>query len=128
MITRKDVETYEQVRSHLEALNEELAALAKKTPDSPLNRFKTQIVNERLRVANTFLTGIHKPFESFKEFDEAELPTASDVVVVLSQYINSLEGWCSSNVIKVGYNWYWNTEEKDYPATKPTRFRRGRED
>ena len=123
-LTPEIVSAFEQVRSHLQKLYDELSGLSKKNPDSPLNRFKVGIVNERLRVANTFLSGIHKPFETFAEFDEAELVTASDVVVVLSQYLNSLEGWRSSNVVKVVLDWYWNTKPPHIRSVAPTRFRK----
>lgn len=113
------METYEQVRSQLGSLYEELSALAKKTPDAPINRFKLQIVNEKIRSANGLLSGIHRPFESFLQFDEAELPTASDVVVVLSQYVNALEGWRSQNLIRFNNSWYWNTKDRDQIATSP---------
>ncbi len=121
LITNTDVELFEQVRSHLDALASEIGLLAKKSADAPLNKFKVQIVNERLRVANRILMGAHKPFNDFLEFDESALPSASDVVVVLSQYLSSLEGWRSANVIKHSYSWFWNTKELDLRAAMPTR-------
>jgi hypothetical protein len=124
-ISIEQVELYEELQSHLVALAAEVTVLAKKAPDAPLNQFKIKIVNERLRAANTLLTGIHKPFESFETFDETDLPSASDVSMVISQYINSLEGWRSANVVNINYSWYWNTGNAQYRAESPTRFRKG---
>ena len=123
MLTKAQVQHYEQVRSQLDSLYSELSALAKKAPDAPINVFKLKIVNQRLEAANTLLVDIHKPFEDFSRFDEASLPTSSDVVLVLSQYLNSLEGWRSANVVKKDYDWVWNTKERDYRANAPSRFR-----
>lgn len=123
-LSKADVERFEELQSHLAALSTEVSALTKKSPDGPMNRFKIGLVNERLRLANEFLKGIHRPFEGFQEFDETELPSASDVAVVISQYLNSLEGWRSYHVVKVGYSWYWNTPEGDLVADPPSRFRK----
>jgi hypothetical protein len=122
-LTRDQVEAFEQVTTHLSALALELGGLAKKSPDAVLNKFKIRIVNERLQAANELLTGIHKPFRDFAQFDDADLPSASDVVIVLSQYMNSLEGWRSAHILKVGYNWFWDTPEQDYSASSPSRFK-----
>lgn len=121
------IRQYEAIQSQLEVLHEEIVKLAKKSPDAPINRFKVEIVNEKLRGANELLEGIHKPFASFVEFDVAGLPTASDVSVVLAQYLNSLEGWRSANVESRDYVWYWATDEGSYRAARPTRFRTSEE-
>ncbi len=124
-VSIEQVHRYEELQSHLAALATEVAALAKKAPDAPLNKFKIEIVNERLRGANTLLMGIHKPFETFETFDEVDLPSASDASMVISQYLNSLEGWRSANVVNVNHTWYWNTGSAQYRAQPPTRFRKG---
>jgi hypothetical protein len=120
----QDVEKYEQIQSHVQALSEEMTGLVKKSPDAPLNKFKIRIVNERLRMANGLLTGIHKPLATFDQFSEEELPSASDVSLVISQYLNSLEGWRSANVVKIDFSWYWNTGTAEYKAEAPSRFRK----
>ena len=68
----------------------------------------------------------YKPFPDFTEFDEEELPTNSDVSLVLSQYINCMESLreenisskiqytSSGSVAKIG--WYWEgTKNETYP-------------
>lgn len=120
-LTVKQVQQFEEVQSQVQALYDEVAQLAKKAPDAPINQFKVSIVNERIVAANGFLTGIHRPFADFDRFDANDLPTASDVAVVLSQYLNSLEGWRSANVVQRDFVWYWNVEGT-YKAQAPSRF------
>lgn len=125
-VTREQVEAYQQVVTQLKSLSEEMAVLSKKSPDAPLNKFKVSIVNERLDAASKLLTGMHKPFKDFERLDDAQLPTVSDVAVVLSQFLTSLEGWRSANVVKNGVaDWVWNTAKGEYQASRPTRFRQG---
>ena len=122
-LTVGQVQQYEEVQSQLTALYAEVTTLAKKSPDAPLNGFKVKIVNERLRSANQLLDGIHRPFESFDQFNEDDLPTGSDVALVLSQYLNSLEGWRSANIVERDYTWYWKLKNTLYKSEAPSRFR-----
>jgi hypothetical protein len=126
-LTVEQVQGFEQVQSPIRSLFDEVSQLAKKAPDAPLNQFKVSIVNERLVAANAILAGIHRPFADFDRFDPNELPTASDAAVVLSQYLNSLEGWRSANVVIRNYNWYWDAPG-DYRADAPSRFKTREED
>ena len=72
------------------------------------------------------LVGKFKPFPDFETFDEDELPTNSDVMIVLSQYLNALESWRSAHIKKKpgSYNdWIWDVEGKTgIDADRPTRF------
>ena len=79
-----------RARKHIDVLHEEIRELSKKKPDDPLNKFKLSLVNELLGVANDLLPPEERPFSSFVNFDEVNLPTNSDVVVVLSQYQSAL--------------------------------------
>ncbi len=125
MLTRDQVEAYERTRGQFEALHVDFSNLAKKAADAPVNKLKIAIVNEKLRAANKLLKGPDRPLEGFCEFDEASLPTASDVVIVLSQYIDALEGWRSARVVyRDDWKWVWNTKERDYLSTSPSRFRK----
>lgn len=108
-VTLGEVELFEKVRPQLEGFCHELRELAKKKPDGGINKFKLQIINEKLDEANLLLTGKFKPFKDFGRFDQDSLPTNSDVVLILSQYLECLETWRSAHVIKVDYSWYWNT-------------------
>jgi hypothetical protein len=122
----EDADLFEKVEAQLKKLHEELAALSKKSPDNPINKFKLKLINEKLIEANRLLTGPHKPFAKFEIFEESDLPSTSDAVIVLSQYLSCLEGWRSANIHEDGIaDWYWNVDDGTAIKTHgPSRFRR----
>ena len=71
------------------------------------------VINEKLAIANNLITSVYMPIENFQLFNDSDLPSNSDVVLVLSQYLEALELWRSSNLVLVKGVWYWNTEEKN---------------
>lgn len=75
----------EQVRT----LKYEFRALSSKKPNEPLNNFKVKYVNQTLADANTVL-GEDKPYKNFELFSDEELPTNSDVLMMLSLYLDRL--------------------------------------
>jgi hypothetical protein len=122
-VTREQVEKFEQIAAHLTALHQEFAVQAKSKPDNPINPFKLRIVNEKLGGANAILAGEFKPFEDFELFDANELPSNSDIALVLSTYLASLERWRSAHVKVESGSYVWRTEDETrIAASKPTRF------
>jgi hypothetical protein len=122
---RKDIDLYEKVQSQIKQLYKEITVLSKKSPDNAINKFKLKFINEKLKEANALLVGKHKPFTDFETFDEDSLPTNSDVVLILSQYLDCLEGWRSDNVFKEAYSWYWKVGGGTRVlAEEPSRFSR----
>lgn len=97
-LTRNDVELYDKTRSQMDKLSQDFENLSKKTPDAPISKFKLNFVNEQLEAANKLLLDKFKPIKDFMLFDEALLPSNSDVLLVLNQYLTCLEKWRSSNV------------------------------
>lgn len=75
----------EQVRT----LKYEFRALSSKKPNEPLNNFKVKYVNQTLADANAVLRD-DKPYENFELFSDEELPTNSDVLMMLSLYLDRL--------------------------------------
>ncbi len=125
----KDVELFEKVQSQSDEMCKEMSILSRKHPDGPINKFKLKFINEKLKEANTLLQGFHKPFSDFEAFDEADLPTNSDVVLILSQYLDCLEGFRSANIMEEGINWYWKTDgSAKIKTVSPSRFERRGED
>ena len=121
-VTLKEVEVFDKVKPQLHGFNVELKELAKKKPDGAINKFKLKIVNEKLEEANSLLSGTFKPFKDFEVFDEGNLPSNSDVVLILSQYLECLETWRSAHIIYVDYSWYWNTPDgSKLKTTAPNR-------
>jgi len=53
------------------------------------------------------LTEQHQPFSNFEKFDEDELPTNSDVTLILHQYLNCFEKLKKDNITIYGGYWYW---------------------
>src|SRR5215210_7552301 len=107
----KDVDFFEKVKAQLQQLQNEVSALSKTKTDGPINKFKLTFINEKLAETNTILTGDFKPFKDFAQFDLDELPTNSDVVMILSQYLDCLEAWRCAHIHKVSHFWYWNLED-----------------
>lgn len=123
----KNVDFFEKVKAQLQQLQTELSALSKSKPDNPINRFKLTFINEKLAEANTILTGEFKPFKEFTLFNSDELPTNSDIVMILSQYLDCLEAWrCAHIEYSTGkFEWFWSTADRQEIGTQPpTRFRK----
>ena len=75
-----------------------------KKPDNPINEFKLGLINETLEKANFVLGDEFLPFPGFKTFDEANMPTASDVVLMLSHYIDGLNALRDKYVVDSRWN------------------------
>ena len=123
-MTTKDVDFFGKTRGHIQALHNEISALSKSKPDVPINKFKLGFINEKLRETNTLLKGAYKPFEKFETFDQDPLPTNSDVVLVLSQYLDCLESWRCANIHTDDFNWYWKVDGVSIETERPTRYRK----
>ncbi len=121
----KDVDFFEKVKAQLQQLHNEVSALSKSKPDNPTNKFKLTFINEKLGEANTILTGEFKPFKDFTLFNVDDLPTNSDVVMILSQYLDCLEAWRCANIHRDDVRWLWKLDDKQEIRTQPpSRFRK----
>jgi hypothetical protein len=98
-----DVNFFERVQAQVQQLHGEISVLSKSKPDNPINKFKLKFINEKLGEANTILTGDFKPFKDFNQFEEENLPTNSDVVMILSQHLDCLEAWRSAHIHELRY-------------------------
>src|SRR5688572_22225097 len=94
----KEVDFFEKVRAQLQELHNEISVLSKSKPDNPINKFKLTFINDKLGEANCILKGEFKPFKDFTLFDVDELPTNSDVILILSQYLDCLEAFRSAHI------------------------------
>ena len=117
---------FRKLLNQLEGLHLEMASLSKKSYTDAINTFKLKLVNQVLNKANEILGDKYKPFPDFDNFDEDNIPTNSDVSIVLSQYINCMESLREENIYsKIQYTssgsvakicWYWEeTETETYP-------------
>jgi len=107
MKKQSDIDKFEKVEAQLNALHKELGVLSKKKPDDSINPFKLKLVNSVLEKTNELLEKKYKPFSDFELFDLDSIPTNSDVVMILAQYLNCMEKLRSDNIkIYSGY-WQW---------------------
>jgi hypothetical protein len=119
-----EVNLFEKIQVQMQALHDEVGVLSKKSPNDALNKFKLKLVNGLIHEANSLLTDDYKPLAGFEVFNEDDIPTNSDVVMVLAQYLNCLEKLRSDNIEESDddYGWYWviNNKLSDI-KTKPPR-------
>lgn len=114
-MTKKDVDTFEKLQAQLDGLHTEISALSKKSQNDALNKFKLKFVNQIISEANDLLGDKYKPFKDFELFDENDMPTNSDVAMMLTQYLNCLEKLRADNIKRESeypHNWYWVVEGK----------------
>jgi len=104
---RAEVDTFEKLVGQLTSLYEELAVLSKKSPNDVINEFKLKIVNSLLAQANQFLGEKYVPFADFEVFDEDDVPRNSDVVLMLSQYLQCFEKYRADNIVPGVGGWHW---------------------
>lgn len=78
-----------KVLDQVRTLKYEFQTLSGKKPNDVVNEFKVKYVNQTLTDANAVL-GEDKPYKDFDLFCDEELPTNSDVLMMLSLYVDKL--------------------------------------
>jgi hypothetical protein len=111
----EDVQQFERLEQQLHAMLAEMSELSRKRPNDGLNKFKLKLVNVLLESLNAFLAA-QKPFQDFQTFDENDLPTNSDVVVMLSQYAAAVFQFRVENTYLQDYKWWWPLPGKQKPV------------
>jgi hypothetical protein len=103
------VSAFELIEAKVTGLYDEVLTVSKKNPSDSLNAFKLRVTNSVLSAANGILQehGSAPPIEGFEQFEDAALPSNSDVVMVLSQYLECLETLRAENIMDVFGSWYW---------------------
>ena len=120
---KENVEIFEKLYIQIKDIHNELSILSKKSPDGAINKFKLKFINQLLSSANGILDDTYKPFNDFTLFQEDDMPTNSDIVLIISQYIKCLDKFKRDNVeIKSG-DWYWVIEKgrESIKTTSPIR-------
>ena len=93
-LSRKQVAAFDRTREQLVTFHADVEKLSNKKPDGPLNAFKLKYINQVLENVNQLLGEKFRPFPDFTLFDvEGAIPTASDVVMMLSQYRKSMDNF-----------------------------------
>lgn len=109
-MTVEDINNFEKSQTQLEGLHTEISLLARKSQNDLLNKFKLKFVNKAIQEANIILSEEYLPFEEFDQFDEEELPTNSDVAMILGQYLNCMEKLRADNIWNKSVFWYWSCD------------------
>lgn len=124
MKSTQAVESFEKIQAQLHGLYDEMTVFSKKTPEGTVNKFKLKFINQVLIEANKILDKKNKPFEDFDVFDEDLLPTNSDIVMILSQYINCLEKFRSEHIKPYSVHWYWmiNGQKSEIRTSPPKKL------
>lgn len=112
-LNRDNISLFEKLLTQLEGLYNEVALLSKKKPDDAINLFKLKFINKVLLEVNVLLGEKYKPFQDFELFEEDTIPTNSDVVMILSQYLNCMEEMRSENITGAFGYWYWIIDGKE---------------
>lgn len=101
-----DIDEFEAVDAQITSARDELLVLVKKSPHDPLSKFKLSLVNGLIARANALLVS-EKPLADFEQFDTEQIPSASDAVIVLGQYLAALENLRARNITSKHGAWYW---------------------
>ncbi len=123
----KQVHCFEKMHVQMQSLHTEIGTLSKKSPNDAVNKFKLKLINSLLQSGNELLKGEYKPLAGFDQFDEDDIPTNSDVTVVLAQYLNCLEKLRADNIRQtmIGSPWYWivDGEKSDMQTAPPSKLK-----
>ena|SRR5271157_1639332 len=111
MDKREDVWEFEKLEQQLHSFLDEISELSRKKPNDALNKFKLKFINSTLEGLNR-LIGEHRPFPDFETFEVDDLPTNSDVVVILAQYAAATYNFRRDHTSKKDYKWYWVVRDK----------------
>jgi hypothetical protein len=107
MKTKEEVQQYLKLLVQLKEALVAVGELSKKKPNDTLNKFKLGFFNQILETSNSIMPVPYRPRDGFEVFQEDDLPTNSDVDLMLSQYLACLKKYGRDNVRSEGYSAYW---------------------
>jgi hypothetical protein len=110
---RNEIDEFETLQGQLQAFHTEMNTLVKKNPNDALNKFKLGLINSLLTKANAFLGEERLPFPDFEVFHDEVLPSTSDVLVIISQYLSAFEKLRTENIEQYLGSWYWMIDDED---------------
>ncbi|MBA4214222.1 MAG: hypothetical protein C0449_14195 [Polaromonas sp.] len=105
-----DVDRFEKLAGQVLGLYEEMSILSKKSPNDAVNKFKLKFINSQLSESNALLAERYRPFDDFEVFSEDDIPQNSDVVFILSQYLQCMEKFRGNQVVLRNGSWYWSVK------------------
>jgi hypothetical protein len=126
MKDRSEVENLEKLIGQLQGLHSEITLLAKKSPNDAVNTFKLGLINRVIKTGNDVLGPNYLPFDDFVGFNSDDIPSTSDVALVLAQYMEEAERCRSDNVKFQQGRWFYvvNGEASDIRSGAPSKVGR----
>lgn len=126
MKNKDEIENLEKLIGQLQGLHAEITSLAKKSPTDAVNAFKLKLINKVIEFGNSVLGKDYRPFSDFDQFDSDDVPSTSDVALMLGQYIEEAERYRSDNVTNYGGRWYYilNGERSNVQSGPPSKVGR----
>ncbi len=124
MKDEEEINLFEKQEKQLHVFLAEFGELAKKRPNDAVNKFKLGLVNSSLVELNKIL-GDSKPFSDFVAFELDQLPTNSDLRLMLAQYAASAYSHRTANTKQLpNSEWFWIVGKKtsNIHTTHPNRF------
>ena len=126
-----DVDRFEKAAGQLTGIYDEMSVLSKRSPTDAVNKFKLKLINQQIANCNAILSARYRLFDDFDQFSEDDVPQNSDVVFIVSQYLQCLEKLRADNVVQRDRNWYWRVkgrsgepvDEKGFTLVRTTRPR-----
>lgn len=125
MDKKEDIYEFVKLEQQLHSFLDDISELSKKKPNDPLNKFKLKFINTTLLKLNAILKD-DRPFAEFEQFDVDDLPTNSDVVLLLSQYAAAVLRFRMENTTTDDDDesvWIVSGKATDIPAGDPRDFR-----
>jgi hypothetical protein len=126
MEKKDDILEFEKLEQQLHSFLDEISELSRKKPNDPLNKFKLKFINAVLGKMNSLL-GDFRPFEDFEQFNVDDLPSNSDVVLILSQYVGAVLRLRTELTVYYDQDreWYWIVRGKrsDIQTERPDNFK-----
>lgn len=116
----QEIEIFIKAIYQLNALIGDFSELSKKKPDEQANKFKLHIVNTILEKLNAIIDEEDKPFSDFTILSEEDLPSNSDILIILNQYRRCSKNFASKNTN--GRTWVVNGKETKIEAEIITLF------
>ena len=85
----EEIQRFENLEQQLHSMLIEMSELSRKKPSDGVNKFKLKFINQILEQINGLL-GSYRPFADFEQFNVDDVPTNSDIVIMLAQYSSSV--------------------------------------
>lgn len=104
--TKEKAKTHDTLMPLLAAMYLEFKELSKKKPDAAVSKSKIKIANRLLEKVRSVLSD-EESIDFLDLLDEDDIPQASDVALILSQYVAAMKAFH-------GDHWGWNGSDNTW--------------